>query len=55
MTKELSFEPDDGIETIETPAVRITSEIHFLGDKDRPNIVTVKSAVVSIYPGIIRC
>jgi len=45
----LLFELDEGRETIETPAVRIMSEIHFLGDRDLPNIVTVKRAVVRIY------
>lgn len=54
MIKELSFEPDEGIETTETPAVNITSEIHFLYDRDLPNIVTVKMAVVSICPIQIR-
>lgn len=50
MMKELSLEPDEGIETMETPAVKMTREIHFFQDKDLPSIVTVKMAVVSICP-----
>jgi hypothetical protein len=44
-----SVELDEGRETIETPAVRIINESHFFGDRDLPNIVTVKRAVVRIY------
>jgi hypothetical protein len=45
---EPSFEFEEGIETIETPMVRMSKETHLLGDKDRPSIVTVKRAVVRI-------
>jgi hypothetical protein len=53
MKRERSFELDEGMETIESPTVKNTSEIHFLEDKDLPNIATVKMAVVSIYSILI--